>query len=248
MKLETVGMYALHNHEHYQYACDVKNLYDSYVYASKFQVAYNKFVSCMNNEDIALQKTLKNDLTETIAVLDKEVEKRFRSFYNMVDASRNHFSKEMSDAGDRLIIVMDTYREGILKGNYQGQSSAVYNLIQDTRTDKYKNDIALCRVKDQQDELYRINEEFKELLILRDKQRATVTKLTVKETRLATDEAYYGLFSEISAAVLYEKTDAYNTFIKYMNETTERYNHTIKVRQGKKKSGRKNGKKEEVEE
>ena len=83
--------------------------------------------------DKLLEIIRKSPHTKEIEEADKERDKLFRDFSDVVKATRSLPPEANSKAAERLHILLSGYRKSVLRGSYVKESAALYNLLEDLR-------------------------------------------------------------------------------------------------------------------
>jgi len=198
---------------------------------------YNDYNSAFQAQDVAFKRIVKSDYTEQLADLDSKRDAHTLGMFGIIDSCLNHFSEEVVPCARRVKIVVDTYGgKGIVRKSYNEQTATTTNLIQDLKSDQYKNDVAMLRIKDWLDELERINNELEALVKTRHDEKAAKTALVLKEERAKTDGAFRAISKRINALVEVEGTEKYAAYIRDVNLIIDRYEVTVNVRSGRAKA------------
>ena len=232
MEIRNLGLTALRNLAHFQFITYVIALISKFGAALLGIVSpFDKLKAALKKEDDLLKRIEKSHLTEAIKEEDKVRDTYYRSIVALVKVALKHYSAEVRTAAARLKILLDTYGD-VAKLSYDEQTAAIFNLMQELEN-AYKNDVALCRIKDTVDELKASNNRVDDLIQTRMEEDSAKNKDVMKELRAETDAVYNEIRKFINAGVIFEGPAKYEAFIGEMNTLVDRYRLLIVKAKGK---------------
>ena len=202
----------------------------------KILTPVSKFRDLLAKLDTVIKKIIKSSITEQIKNTDKLRDDAHFNIQSTVNNGLKHFSPEVQTAAKELKILMDTYGN-IRSKPYNEQSSATTNLIQDLRSDKYKNCVALLQLRAWVDQMEIQNNQVIELVKERDLEKSVKPSDDVKEVRKDLDEAYRTVVRSINGLYAAEETDIYKKLIIDINLVIDRYKKMIAQSKPRKKEG-----------
>jgi hypothetical protein len=188
----------------------------------KVNTQFDTYVTFYEREDEALKKIIKSAFTEKIHEADRARDETFSGMAEINRGMCKHFRKETAEAAQRIRIVLDTYGN-IARKPINEQTSAVYNLLKDLRSDKYAKDAADSGIEDWANELGKRNAVFESLVKERFDESAHKTDIVMKDARVQLDKAYHAITERIDAFLLLEGTLDYEEFIKTLNVVIAKY-------------------------
>jgi len=220
--LKTFSITGMRNGLHYTFHRDI-SVRLAEVGTAKLKVAsvYPDYIQALFDLDIVLIKVRKSAYTEHLALLDSSRDRILSSFDRIISGALLHYSPEVVDAAKNISILRKSYGN-IGRKPYNEQSSATDNLLADLKSDKYKNDVALTRTRDLVDELGSVNQQFKELVAVRDEERRTGMTEDTRVARARVDDAYHKICNVISANAAIDKDDDIEHFIGIHNVIVDR--------------------------
>jgi len=188
--------------------------------------------------DEAYKLVRKSDFTHLIDEEDGVRDRMRTGLWHYIQAAKVHKSEEIADAGRRLdIVVGNTYGNVNNLSNVK-QSAAVTNLVQDLRSDKYKNDIALVRGKEWVDYLEESNNIVIELTQSRENEKLSKPDVRMAEARKIIDTTYRAIIEKVNALVIIEGAAKYEEYIKRLNNLIDKYAAAMNMRAGKRKAAK----------
>jgi hypothetical protein len=260
-KISSLDLRSIRNDEHFEFFTEFITLVNETGKAA-LQIAkpFDAFTALFAEEDEALKKISKSNLTHLIHEADEARDTVFRGLAEANLAVLNHFRIDMREAAVRLQIVFDTYGN-VAKKSVDEETSAVQNLLEEL-TKHHATDMAKVGLTDWAEELQRLNGEVRKLTMGRDDESATRSPLVLREARSKVDEAYRKIVTRIDAFAVVEEmnsedgddddygsippgelklkaakvTSPYAGFITRLNAAIERYNNRIAIRKGKRQN------------
>ncbi|MDR0517074.1 MAG: DUF6261 family protein, partial [Fibromonadaceae bacterium] len=185
---------------------------------------WSKYQELYNIEDEGLKKIRKSALTDKIQEADKARDDIFTGMLEHNKSLLKHFETAKREAAQRLQIVFNTYGNVAIK-SLNEETSAVYNLLQDLRNDKYLPDTTATGLLDWAKELEARNIAFEDLIKQRDTETSGKTDVHLKEARANLDTVYDEIVDIIEAHVLLgtDSKAVLEGVIAAFNPTIERY-------------------------
>jgi len=237
MSINKIHSNNLRNDEHFQFTSDNIDLLREYgPNTLGVNTLFDEYVLRFADEDEALKKILKSDYTRQLNLLDTARDNDFYVILTVVTAYLRHFMQEIREAATRLKIALDTFGNIARKGLNE-QTSATTNLLQELKG-KYKNEVALCRVKDVTDNMEMNNLEFIRVMKLRDDEITGRTEVVLREARAKVDETFSEICKRIDALVIVEGSAKYAEYIKKLNNLIDRHTKALKMRRGAAKAAK----------
>ena len=217
MKIEHLRLSHLRNEEHFQFHPSFRDLLQVHQpVLQKVSGLFTTFLSCYDNELIALDAVRKNNISDDMSDADIIRDKIFRGFKHAVKSGFQHYNNDMSDAGHRIMSQLNVYGD-IPSKNYDAETAAIISLVADMKG-TYKKDMELLNLDGWVDELERTNKAFDDLKNNRYSDFASKTLLKMKEERKKTDDVYLLITEMINALMLVEGEANYVTFANELNE------------------------------
>jgi len=237
MSLKILALYfrRMRNDEHFQFFTYFLAIVNAVGAAKlKIQQLIDAFISLLGQEDEALKKIMKSDLTTEIN--DADV-KRDLLFRGMADANRsalNHFKPSVHLAARRMQIVFDTYGNVSIKP-VDEETSAVYNLLKELSTN-HEADMEAVGLNDWYEELYTVNRRVEQLVLDRNSEADSRTDLVLRQVRGEVEKSYRAIVRRVEALMEVEgETEGapYAAFIHELNTLIERYRLHLAQREGR---------------
>jgi hypothetical protein len=164
MKIEKLNLLHLRNDAHFQFHTEFRDLMMGHnPQILKVKPQFDVYMTLYEREDEALKKILKSALTEKIQEADRARDELFAGMVYINNGMCRHFIKETAEAAQRIKIVLDTYGN-VAKKPLNEETSAVYNLLQDLKSDKYAKDAADSGIDVWANELEKRNAAFESLV------------------------------------------------------------------------------------
>jgi hypothetical protein len=257
-KISSLDLRSIRNDEHFEFFTEFITLVNE-TGRGALQIAkpFDTFTALFAEEDEALKKISKSDLTRLIHEADEARDTVFRGLAEANLATLNHFRTDIRDAAIRLQIVFDTYGN-VARKSVDEETSAVQNLLEEL-TKHHAADVAKVGLTDWAEELRVRNLAVRNLTMGRDDESAIRSPLVLRQVRGKVDEAYRKIASRIDAFAVIEEMNSeesddddygaippgelklkatkvaspYAGFITRLNAAIERYNNRIAIRKRK---------------
>ncbi|MDR2732590.1 MAG: DUF6261 family protein [Fibromonadaceae bacterium] len=223
MKISKFNLLHLRNDAHFQFHAEFKDLVVKFnPQTLKVETLFSSYLPLWEREDEALKKINKSALTEKIQEADKA---RDEIFAGMVDINKGmclHFNKQTAEAAHRVKIVLDTYGN-VARKSLNEETSAIYNLLQDLRSEKYAADSSASGITAWADELEKRNQALDQLMKERFDETAAKCDIVLKQARVEADKVYHQITERIDALVIVEGLETYEAFIRTLNAVIAKY-------------------------
>jgi hypothetical protein len=195
---------------------------------------YAVFVVLYLDLDTALEKIRKSAYTEPIVLLGEQRNDVFRGLTISAQAPLHHFNPVLRAAAENLKLLFDHYGN-IATRPYNEETGALINFIEELR-DAYAEPVKTLGLSEWVDELERLNNEFKEFVLKRNRDNAEKPNLHVSDLRRKINRCYLDIIERIEAQILLQGEETFATFVKLLNTNIDRYTTLINRRKGKKDS------------
>lgn len=178
--------------------------------------------------DEGLKRIVKSPRTEELQKADKERDETYRGLVAFNKAMTLHHEVLIHAAAVRVLIVINTYKN-VAAMNYEEETSAIDNLVQDLKSAKYAPDVQTIGATQWVLTLETRNNKFKSLMGSRDHETAaTEHHIAVKEARSRLDKIYSRIKSRIHSYVDDDAVDPdLEALIKELNVVARRFNTLI---------------------
>lgn len=169
--------------------------------------------------------------TEELVALDLYRDKALIGLRSVAEGYAQHYDVDIAKAGTAIIMGMDKYGTGISRFNYMAETEVVESLVKD-----FKNDTVMhaamgkLGLKDWVNELGRVNEQFDDTYIARNKDYAGKPLDSLSRLRVTATEKYDQLMAHITAHATLTPSDAYTELVNELNSLTDRYGRMIASR------------------
>jgi uncharacterized protein YegL len=224
MKISKIHNNNMRNDAHFQFHTEFKDLVVKFnPQTLKVESQFNSYLPLWEREDEALKKINKSALTEKIQEADKARDELFAGMVEVNKGMCKHFNKKTAEAAHNIKIVLDTYGN-VAKKTLNEETSAIYNLIQDLRSDKYSADAAECGILAWANELEKHNKALAGLMKERFDETAAKCDIVMKQARAELDKVYHQITERVDALVIVEGLETYEALIKTLNAVIAKYN------------------------
>jgi ribosome-associated translation inhibitor RaiA len=232
MKIKKLKLLVLRAQEHFQYFTLFKELVEeTTAEALKIAPQFAIWLLLYFEEEGAFQKIPKSAFTEILQEADQKRDNTYRGMSGANRSAINHFKEDVKAAAERLQIVFDTVGNVTIKPQNE-ETTAIYNLIQILRSDKYTADVELVGLSEWIDELEANNQAYHSIDKERYEESADRNRIIMKDARAKVDEAYREIADRIDALYLIEGSEVYKNFIMRLNAVIEKYSTLIAFRKG----------------
>ena len=233
MKIQSINSKSMKHAELFQYNetnISLLQRFQSSVIV-KVSALFLAYKQSFENFDIAFKKILKSVFTDPIQNLDAGRDETYNGLVDACKSALKHFVPEIKAAAKKLMVVFNSYGN-ISKKPLAEQTALTTNLIQELRSDKFKADVALLRLKDWVDELERRNISVKETMSERNTETTEGSDLATKQARAELIKNYKTLVDQINALILVEGPADYEGYVKEINSEIDRMKNVVKTRMG----------------
>jgi hypothetical protein len=223
MKIGKFNLLHLRNDAHFQFHTEFSDLVKKHNPETlKVNPLFEAYLPLYEREDEALKKINKSVFTEKIQEADKARDEIFLGMVEVNNGMCKYFSKHIAEAAHRLKIVLDTYGN-VARKTLNEETSAIYNLLQDLRSEKYSKDATTTNLMAWADELEKRNQALETLMKERFDETAHKTDIVLKEARAELDKVYHSIEERINALAIVEGAADYEEFIRTMNAVVAKY-------------------------
>jgi hypothetical protein len=223
MKISKIDTNHMRNDAHFQFHTEFSDLVKKHNPKTlKVKPLFDAYLPLYEREDEALKKINKSVFTEKIQEADKARDEIFLGMVEVNNGMCKHFSKQIAESAHKVKIVLDTYGN-VARKTLNEETSAIYNLVQDLRSDKYASDTAESAIMDWADELEKRNKAFEALVKERFDETAHKTDIVLRTARGELDKVYHAMTERIDALVIVEGTADYEEFVKTFNAVVAKY-------------------------
>jgi hypothetical protein len=223
MKISKIDTKSLRNDAHFQFHTEFSDLVKKHNPETlKVNPLFDAYIQLYEREDEALKKINKSALTEKIQEADKARDEIFVGMVEVNNGTCKHFNKHIAEAAQRVKIVLDTYGN-VTRKSLNEETSAIYNLVQDLKSDKYAKDAADSGIDVWASELEKRNTAFETLVKERFDEAAHKTDIVLRTARGELDKAYHAITERIDALVIVEGTEDCEEFVKTFNAVVAKY-------------------------
>lgn len=228
MKISKIDLNNLRNDAHFQFHTEFRDLAEKHgAETLKAKPQFDAYLPLYGKTDEALKKIVKSEFTAKIHEADRARDEVFAGMAEINSGMCKHFVKNTAEAAQRLKIIFDTYGN-IAKKTLNEETSAIYNFLQELRSDKYAGDTADAGLTAWADELENRNTALELLMRKRFDETAHRSDVVLKEARAELDKAYHSITERIDALAIVEGSADYETFIKTLNAVIAKY--AVKLR------------------
>jgi len=222
MKINKIDTTHLRNSLHFQFHTEAKNLIqETGVPELKIETLFVEYRQRYNELDAALKKIVKSAATDKIHDADKERDAVFAGFIKTMGGLCEHYDPATRDAALKIQVVTHTYGNVAVKPLNE-ETSDIYNLVQDLKSDKYKDLVALVGLTQWVSKLEQQNNAFETLIKERDRENAAKNHTAVKEARQAVDESYKRIVETINALLVLNQLTGCAAFVETLNQIIHR--------------------------
>jgi len=223
MKINKFDQKSLRNDAHFWFHSEfVKLAGETGVETLKIAALWPAHTTLFGNLDTALKKILMSANTPKIHEADKERDIVYSGFKKTLAGLCEHYDTATRDAALKVQVVVHTYGNVAYKP-IDEETSAIYNLVQELKSDKYRNIADSLGLTQWVSKLEQRNNVCASLIQERDRENAAKPHTTVKEERRAVDESYRHIVDVINAHLLLGQLTGVETFVDTLNEIIHRY-------------------------
>jgi hypothetical protein len=151
--------------------------------------------------DELLEIVRKSTYTEEMKEAGKERSSLFRGLYGVVKNSRKLPADADKAAAERLFVLLSSYRKTALDNSYAGESSAMFNLLQDLQR-PYAADVTRLGLGKWVDNLEVIERKFSDFRDARDREQAAKPTEHLKRIRPQVDALYKNMIEVLYAKLV----------------------------------------------
>jgi len=223
MKIKKLHTNNLRNNAHFQLMTEFRGTVSiANPVTLKVKSQFDAFLPLYGDEDTALKKITKSAFTEQIRAADAARDDTFSGMVKICEGTCKHFIPYAADAARQVKIILDTYGNAAAL-TFNEETSAIYNLLQDLRSEKYAVAVAAVGLTPWVDELERRNNTFEVLVGQRYDETAVRPAVAMRDARRAVDAAYSAIIERVEALSVVEGEEVYAAFINRMNAVIDKY-------------------------
>jgi hypothetical protein len=201
MKVIRFNVRNLRNEEWFQLLSDFKKAVGPKAAELTIEDLFVLFILLYDKTDKVLELLNKSVYTQEMEDADNGRDHLFSGLYATVKAALNQPNALKHAAARRLNILLDHYKKAILNGNYNAESAAIYNLLQDLRGE-YAADVNLLILTDWVEALAETEEQFLAIRDQRFDESAAKPKAELRQLRLQTEPVYQSILNVLDAKLL----------------------------------------------
>ena len=223
MKINKIDLKSMRNDAHFQFHADIIALINGIgAIVLKIAALWTAHTALFAALDAALKKISMSAITAKIQEADKARDDLYSGFKKTVAALCEHYDPEMRDAALKVQVVIHTYGN-VTSKSLSEETSAIYNLVQELNSDKYKQLVILLGLTQWLTNIEEKNNEVSSLMQERDRENAGKPHTPVVDERRAVDESYRRIVDIINAHLLLGQLTGADEFVNTVNETIHRY-------------------------
>jgi hypothetical protein len=223
VKINELRLNGLHNDAHFQFFTEIRDLVtETTAAALKIEAGWPAFLTAFANYDEALRKIIKSAISDKIRIADKNRDESYSAFVKFLAAMCEHYDPAIRDAALKIQVVTHTYGNVAVKPINE-ETSAIYNLVQELRSDKYKDLATLIGLTPWLNKLDTDNQNFESLIQERDRESAAKSHLAIRDTRHAIDEIYRHIVNTINANLFFKQLTNQTAFVDTLNAIIHRF-------------------------
>jgi hypothetical protein len=193
----------LQNEEWFNCGSEFKNLVETFgSNILGIQALYILFLPLLYTADKLLEILRKSSYTGGLVEADRKRDELFSGFCSAVMALQKLPVPAKNEAARHLYNLLRGYRSSILRVSYAKASSAIYNLLQDLRTDDYAPDVTLLGVTDWVTALKQAEEAFLEIYSKRQQESIKKYKGDLLNLRREADVLYTAMITNLDGQLL----------------------------------------------
>jgi hypothetical protein len=183
--------------------------------------------------DKALLQIQKNEESDKLAALDYRRDMDLAIFRRQLKVYSLSRKPAETAAFQSLIILWDKYKDAAAL-NYEAESNAIDNLVQDLESPKYAPHVATLRLTDFVTDIEASNTLFKDLFSTRNMEVATTEVFNMKTVRKETITTYNKFCAFVLALANVEEAPAtyYKDILKIINTSRKYYADMLAKRNG----------------
>ena len=131
MTIRKIDLSRLHNGEHFTFHTAFRDMVAAATPARlRIEALFAVFLAVYARLDEALKKITKSEQTARVNELDAQRDRTFRGLVDTVNGYANHFTAAIREAANRVLIVLDTYKN-VASMSLDDETAMLYNLCKD---------------------------------------------------------------------------------------------------------------------
>jgi hypothetical protein len=206
------------------------------------EALYPAYVDLVQKADVLLEQVSKSWLTGEIKHFDGERDRCINGLKAAVRALLKSPIQDKRVAANKLNILLNTYGD-MAKMEYDAETAAVINLLQDLNGSKYAQHVKTAELGDWVTELERFNTRVDELVGERYAEKSEKPAEKLIEVRRDVDSSFGKLLTLIEGTMIANPAHGLNEFVRELNIVIKHYK-TLATQD----KGRRNAKKTDTEE
>jgi hypothetical protein len=264
MKIIRIELNHLHNEEWFEFCTKFKELVEHFGKDTiGIKDLFNLFILLYEKIDGLLVVLSKSYYTKEIETADKKRDEIFRGFFGVTKGMRWQPVAAKQEAAEKLYNLLEKYQKAVLNDNYNAESAAIHNLLQDLGG-RYKDDVALLSLTEWVTAIDQAEQQFQALDAKRTQESIDKPKENLQQFRNRADTFYNAMANVLDARLLgdglggnkvvdpgdmddeihFEDDEGshelhgnvtYN-FVIAWNETVKRYRNTLAQRAGRRRA------------
>jgi hypothetical protein len=231
-EIKNIDLHLLHNDAHFQLLTEFRDLVIIKTpEALRIEALWPTFTTCYANIDAALKKITKSAITDAIKTADAARDAAFIGISKFNKAILDyHYDPEWREAARQIDIVLHTYGNVAAKPINE-ETSAIYNLVQEFRSDNYKAKVTLIGLMPWVNKLDLFNNNFEQLIQERDRESEAKSHISMKPARREMDDVYKNIVKTVNYLIFLGQLTGCETFVDTYNIVVNRYITAIKHQQ-----------------
>ncbi|MDR3142931.1 MAG: DUF6261 family protein [Tannerellaceae bacterium] len=202
MKVIRIALNHLHNEEWFEFVTKFQELVERFGRDTiGIKDLYKLFTPLCLKVDALLVVLRKSVYTKEMEEADKERDDLFRGFFGVTKGMQRQPTAAKQEAAERLYNLLEGYRKAILDANYEAESAAIHNLLQDL-TESYKADVTLLALTDWVTAIDQAERHFLTFDAKRTEESVAKPKENLKLFRRKADVLYNAITNVLDARLL----------------------------------------------
>jgi len=223
MKIKRINTTNLRNNAHLRFQTEFRNAISAAnPTALKIKPQFDAYLPLYGDENVAIKKIVDSAFTEQIRAADTARNETFAGMVKICDGMCKHFVPYAANAARQIKIVLDTYGN-VASLPFNEETSAIYNLLQDLRSERYMTAVAAVGLTMWALELEHRNNMFEALVGQRIDEAAVRPAVLMREARRLVDAAYLNIIERVEALSVVEGEMEYAVFVNRLNAVVDKY-------------------------
>jgi len=225
MKINKIDLKSMRNDANFQFHADFIHLVNGVgETVLKIDALWTAHLGLFAVLDEALKKISMSAATPKIHEADKERDELFSGFKKFLAGLCEHYDRETRDTALKVQVVVHTYGD-VTSKSLSEETSAVYNLAQELKSEKYGGLIEQLNLTQWLNKIEAKNNTVSNLMQERDRENASKSHTAVAEARRGLDGSYKHIVDIVNANLLLGQLSGAEAeeFVNTANETIHRY-------------------------